>query len=87
MRHFGSSLITTLVLLVLFCGVSRTEEPDLEHQKELKATENLEVSPKIQFDELSHDFGKTFQNSTVKHTFILKNVGTDTLHIRKVKSG
>ena len=47
----------------------------------------LDASPKIKFDELTYDFGKAFQLTTLKHTFTFRNVGIGTLHIRKVKTG
>lgn len=43
--------------------------------------------PKIQFTELSHDFGVSGQNTELKHTFNFKNTGTGVLLIDKVKAG
>ncbi len=37
--------------------------------------------PKIEFNEETHDFGKIEQNKDVVTTFVIKNVGTDTLEI------
>ena len=43
--------------------------------------------PKIEFFELSHDFGKASQDAALKHSFIFKNTGTGVLIIEKVKAG
>jgi hypothetical protein len=67
-----------------------TEGWSVEQQKDKEkpeATKKPENAPKIKFDELSHDFGKSFQNSKLKHTFKFKNVGKGVLHIEKVKAG
>jgi mono/diheme cytochrome c family protein len=37
--------------------------------------------PRIEFNEETHDFGRFAQNTNVETTFIIKNVGTDTLEI------
>ncbi|MCJ7458882.1 MAG: DUF1573 domain-containing protein [candidate division Zixibacteria bacterium] len=36
-------------------------------------------TPRIEFSERVWDFGRVPQQSTVSHTFWIKNVGTDTL--------
>ncbi len=36
-------------------------------------------TPRIEFSERTWDFGRAPQQSTVSHTFWIKNVGTDTL--------
>ncbi|MDZ7269152.1 MAG: DUF1573 domain-containing protein [candidate division KSB1 bacterium] len=41
---------------------------------------------KIEFVETSYDFGSAAQNTTVKHIFKFKNVGSDTLKITQVKT-
>ena len=43
-------------------------------------------TPRIEFLELTHDFGKVSQNQSLKHSFVFKNTGTGTLIIDKVKS-
>ena len=42
--------------------------------------------PQIEFSETEFDFGTAPQETEVKHTFIFKNVGTDTLKISEVKT-
>ncbi|MCX8043955.1 MAG: DUF1573 domain-containing protein [Desulfobacterota bacterium] len=42
--------------------------------------------PKIQFAELTHDFGTVNQNSELRHTFTFKNIGTEVLRIDKVST-
>ena len=44
-------------------------------------------SPKISLSETFWNFGRTPQHSRVSHTFWIKNMGSDTLRIRKVKPG
>lgn len=43
--------------------------------------------PKIEFSELSHDFGKSMPNQELKHSFTFKNKGSALLIIESVKSG
>jgi hypothetical protein len=43
--------------------------------------------PKIQFDMLTHDFGKQQQNVELKYTFVFKNTGDGTLSIDKIQPG
>ena len=90
MKHFRTLFIKIFILLVFTCCVSATEGLSADQQKEKekpKATKKQEGAPKIKFDEMSHDFGKSFQNSSLKHTFTFKNVGKSVLNIEKVKAG
>lgn len=90
MRHFGTLFIKIFILLIFTCCVSGTEGFSADKQKDKEkpeATEKPENAPEIKFDELSHDFGKSFQNSSLKHTFKFKNVGKGVLNIEKVKAG
>ncbi len=41
--------------------------------------------PRIEFNEMSYDFGNVKQNSELKHIFIFKNTGNSILKIEKVK--
>ncbi len=43
--------------------------------------------PKIQFDKITHDFGKQEQSIEVKHVFTFKNIGDGTLLIDKISAG
>ncbi|MCX8044864.1 MAG: DUF1573 domain-containing protein [Desulfobacterota bacterium] len=43
-------------------------------------------TPRIEFSELTHDFGKASQNQSLKHSFSFKNTGTGVLIIDKVRS-
>ncbi len=45
------------------------------------------ADPKIMVPEKSWDFGHIPQQSTVSHAYWVKNVGTDSLKIIKVKAG
>ena len=88
-RGFVSLTKTIVIMLVLtfsIClahGSSNTDQPNGGSAGVKKQT----VFPKIQFDEMSFDFGTVYQRKTLKHTFTFKNVGTGVLHINKVKAG
>ncbi|MBN2403486.1 MAG: DUF1573 domain-containing protein [Spirochaetes bacterium] len=43
--------------------------------------------PRIEFNELIHDFGDVKQNSELSHIFLFKNTGSSTLSIDKIKAG
>ena len=42
-------------------------------------------SSKIEFKELSYDFGRVKQNSVLEHVFVFKNIGSSTLTIDQIK--
>ena len=46
---------------------------------------NCNGKPKIQFDNLTHDFGKQQQNVELKYTFEFKNTGNGMLRIDKIQ--
>ena len=50
---------------------------------------SLPAAPKISVDSANFDFGTILEGEqkSVKHTFIIKNNGDDTLRIEKVKPG
>ena len=91
MRHFTSLSAKILIMasLIFSMGLSPaglSAEP-LKVNEESNAPVNSEGSPKIQFDELTYDFGKSFENKTLEHIFSFKNIGTGTLQIIRVKAG
>lgn len=45
------------------------------------------ADPRISVPEKSWDFGNVPQNGTFSHDYWVKNIGTDTLRIIKVKPG
>jgi len=45
------------------------------------------ASPKITFDEITHDFGNIIQGKSVSHAFKFKNIGDEKLIIKDVKAG
>lgn len=47
----------------------------------------LFAAPKMLVPEKSWDFGHVPQHSTLTHDYWIKNIGTDTLRIIKVKPG
>jgi len=44
-------------------------------------------TPKIVFENLTHDFGTEQPNKPLSHSFVFKNQGTAELMIEKVKAG
>jgi len=70
------------VLLLFFIGFCIPEVGRAEAEKNKN-----DGTPKIQFAELSHDFGVSGQNAELRHTFNFKNTGTGVLLIDKVKAG
>jgi hypothetical protein len=46
-----------------------------------------EAKPKAQFTETVYDFGVMKKESSMKHTFIFKNIGSSTLIIERIKAG
>ena len=90
MRYFETLFIKFFILFIFTFSVSVTEGLSADQPKEKekpKATEKQGDTPKIKFNELSHDFGKSTQGSSLKHTFTFKNVGKSVLNIEKVKAG
>jgi hypothetical protein len=43
--------------------------------------------PRIEFNEIIHDFGQAKHNTELKYIFVFKNTGSSTLIIENVKSG
>lgn len=78
-----------LLLCVFTWGTPISDSLAADEQKDTnKATpEKQGNAPKIQFDELSFDFGASSQNTELKHSFTFKNVGKGVLLIDKVKAG
>ena len=52
-----------------------------------RAADPVALQPKIQFTELSHEFGKSASNMELKHSFTFKNTGKALLLIQDVKAG
>jgi hypothetical protein len=46
-----------------------------------------EHGPRMHFKSLEHDFGEAMSGTTLKTTFVFKNVGDEVLHIQKVSGG
>lgn len=44
-------------------------------------------SPRISFEEISHDFGRVDAGTRLSYTFAFKNAGNALLRIDKIKSG
>lgn len=89
MRRYVLLFETIIIMLVLSSGICLSQGIDnaVNQNKESSKEKKQGVFPNIKFDELSFDFGKVSQNETLKHTFIFRNTGTETLNIGKVKAG
>lgn len=89
MRSFVPLSKSVAILFVMTLGVfiaqglsvsGQLDEPSNKVKKQ-------DAFPKLQFDETTFDFGTVYQNQTLKHTFIFRNIGASVLHIYKVKAG
>lgn len=90
MKHNVTLFFKIFILFVLTWSLGLTQGFSADQPQDMekpKASEKQKGVPKIQFEEDSHDFGKAFQSTSLKHTFSFKNVGTGELHIEKVKAG
>jgi len=54
--------------------------------KKQNTEQSKPVAPKIQFEQTFHDFGKIKEGSVVDFTFKYKNVGSDVLEIKNVRT-
>ena len=81
----SKQLLLSVFALIISLAFAATLYADT--QKDQKTSDTKNSGPKIKFEELSHDFGTTTQNSVLKHTFKFKNEGTEKLIIEKVKAG
>ena len=83
-----------LISLILFAFVAVLLKPHLisgarqpRKTPSKSSSETSSEGPKVHFSETSWNFGKIPTNSGVSHVFWIKNVGTDTLKILKVRPG
>jgi hypothetical protein len=68
--------------LILFCGVLALLTLGLISVHQVQAGE-----PKVLIPEPRFDYGLIPAGSVVSHHYLIKNVGTDTLKIEKVRPG
>jgi hypothetical protein len=86
MRHTKNILLLLVLLLAaVWFMTGRAEAQQAQPAPAQKAQKPGEAS-KIKFNELSHDFGKVEQNSSMKYSFVFKNEGKGTLIIENVKA-
>jgi len=78
-RHFVNSIVALSVMLLLSCASTGDKKKNTPQQ-------TASGAPRIEFAELTHDFGKASQNQSLKHSFSFKNTGTGVLVIDKVRS-
>ncbi|SPD72464.1 exported hypothetical protein [uncultured Desulfobacterium sp.] len=90
MSHLVSLSVRFLLISVLGIGLCISEVISAEQPANIgtSAIPNApQGAPKIQFDEMTHHFGKVSQQTTLEHTFVFKNIGAANLHIKDVKAG
>ena len=78
-------LFAFIVILLKSSFISGANQPQKTPSK--SSSETSTEGPKVHFSETSWDFGKIPLNSGVSHVYWIKNVGTDTLKILKVRPG
>ena len=76
-----------ILLLFIFACSEVLSSGGQKLEKDAPQAEGQDDSPAITFDELSHNFGESFQNTKLKHSFKFKNAGSSELIIEKVKAG
>ncbi len=80
-RRFGWTIASVAVLMLGLYGTAIAE-------KEAGGKKDQAEGPsKIKFEKLAHDFGKSLQGASLKHTFKFTNAGKSVLVIEKVKAG
>jgi hypothetical protein len=72
-------ILTVLLVSVFTISFSCSQSPDT-------ATDKNPNAPKIEFEELVHDFGTIAQGGDGTYEFVFKNAGKDPLIINNVKS-
>lgn len=72
-------ILTVLLVSVFTISISCSQSPDAAADKNPSA-------PKIEFEELVHDFGTIAQGGDGTYEFVFKNTGKDPLIINNVKS-
>ena len=82
-------LLIGLFLMITCClGMKAESKQDKKQGSQVpaKAQQNPGEAPRVKFQELSHDFGKSAQNASLKYAFNFKNEGKGTLIIENVKA-
>jgi len=92
--------LSIIGLILLGCSNQQVETKtgvETEDVKAVQVAENIDQtikpgksngkSPRLVFEELTHDFGKKTSGPELKHIFKFKNEGESTLIIEKVKAG
>jgi hypothetical protein len=87
MRKLLTSLVLFVFIAILLKSsfISGAKHPQKTPSK--SSSETSAEGPRVHFLETSWDFGKIPLNSGVSHAYWIKNVGTDTLKILKVRPG
>lgn len=88
MNYLARLIASLFLVTVLMCGFSATQLPAADKKDDKAAAPAQQKdAPKVQFAELTHDFGEALQNASLQHTFAFKNVGKGLLIIEDVKAG
>ena len=87
MRKIFISLILFVFIAVLLKSQLISGAKQSQNTPPESSSEAPVEGPKVHFSETSWNFGKIPANSGVSHVYWVKNVGTDTLKILKVRPG
>lgn len=80
-------LLPVLLLIMLAFSCSTCFSETVTESDPQDGVLNEGGPPKIQLDEKVYDFGSVYQQKSLKHTFIFRNIGTSMMRIEKVKAG
>jgi hypothetical protein len=95
-RHSFILLTECVVLLFVLFGCSGQEATgtsppaiagNAAPSESSGAAESSDRSPRIVFDETTHDFGEQISGSDLEKTFAFRNEGDGTLIVENVKAG
>jgi len=77
---------TTIAFLAVSEASEKAEQTQTDSSTQATTAGKAEANPHIVFEETEHDFGTLGKQQTVKHTFVFKNEGDDTLVIENIKT-
>ena len=90
-RHFKRLCLIITMAFAVVCyfnlPTALSAQGRKENAKSIRHAPKPNAVPRIQFEELFYDFGKSFQHQTLEHIFLFRNTGNANLHIIKVKAG
>ncbi len=80
--------ILPLLLFLLLLGIAQTSEAAIETSKQEVPVAAVNVgAPRVELSETLFDFGEMNEGEDYVHAFMISNVGTGVLEIKKVLPG